>query len=325
MTGGGKMTRKERIEATLEFKQPDRPPHFEQLFEISLETFGMDFPAGEEFEKATGKNRKMLFEQTALLYAKIIEEFNWDAVAVCPPVVPAPYDDPDHYAYKFILFLKDYLKTYFKEEIPVGAFIWGSLICIDTIKDYVEFTVDLFENREKLHNWAETMCTDSLKHAKQLIDAGVDFIDIASDHAFNKGTFLSPGDFADLVTPYMKGLTSFIQSQGKWVIMHTDGDIMGILDQILDIKPDVLQSIDPMAGMDIKEIKKQTYGKIALMGNVQCSYVQSGPPEKIIESSKYCLEHGSPGGGYIFSSSNTIFKGVPLKNYRIMLDCLMKG
>ena len=115
-------------------------------------------------------------------------------------------------------------------------------------------------------------------------------------------------------------LTRYIQSRGVWVVMHSDGDLMNIMDQICEIKPDVLHSIDPMAGMDIKEVKRLTYGKVALMGNVQCSYLQEGPDEKIIESSQYCIEHGATGGGYIFSSSNTIFQGVPLENYRTMVD-----
>mgnify|MGYP006290514125 FL=1 len=56
------------------------------------------------------------------------------------------------------------------------------------------------------------------------------------------------------------------------------------------------------------------------MGNVQCSLLQDGPDEAIRESARYCLDHGSPGGGYIFGSSNTIFPGMPLKNYECMLE-----
>ena len=94
---------------------------------------------------------------------------------------------------------------------------------------------------------------------------------------------------------------------------------MRVLDQILEIGPHVLQSIDPMAGMDIAKVKQATYGRLALMGNVQCSLLQDGPDEAIRTSALYCLEHGSPGGGYIFSSSNTIFTGLPLSNYEYML------
>ena len=315
------ITRKERIAMALRFEEPDRPPHFEQLFELPMEAFGMKFPENSKFEGVVGDEKKRLFEQTALIYAKTIETFDWDAVIVSPPVVWPPYEDPGHNGYEFIPFLKDYLRSYFGEDIPVGAFLWFALLCIDTIKDYMEFSEMLFERRHEVHEWAERICDEGMRHVRQLINIGVDFIDIASDHAFNKGTFLSPNDFRELVTPYMKKLTRFIQSQGLWVIMHSDGDLMGIMDQIVEIKPDVLQSIDPMAGMNIKEVKRLTYGQVALMGNVRCSYLQEGPAEKIRESSRYCIDHGAPGGGFIFSSSNTIFPGVPLENYRVMLDC----
>ena len=53
-----------------------------------------------------------------------------------------------------------------------------------------------------------------------------------------------------------------------------------------------------MAGMDIAVVKKLTYGKMALMGNVQCDLLQDGPKEAIRQSVLYCLEHGAPGGGY---------------------------
>ena len=56
------------------------------------------------------------------------------------------------------------------------------------------------------------------------------------------------------------------------------------------------------------------------MGNVQCSLLQDGPKAAIRESALYCLRHASPGGGYIFGTSNTIFPGMPLANYEYMLE-----
>ena len=94
---------------------------------------------------------------------------------------------------------------------------------------------------------------------------------------------------------------------------------MPILEQIVEVKPDVIHSIDPMAGMDIAEVKKITYGKAALMGNVKCSSLQDGKDEEIKESVDYALEHASKGSGFIFSSSNCVFKGLPLQNYEKML------
>jgi uroporphyrinogen decarboxylase len=145
------------------------------------------------------------------------------------------------------------------------------------------------------------------------------WIDIASDYAFNKNTFISPKDFARFIAPYLAAVVDLVKSQRVYVVLHSDGYLMRVLDQILEFGPHVLQSIDPMEGMDIAKVKQATYGRLALMGNVQCSLLQDGPDEAIRTSALYCLEHGSPGGGYIFSSSNTIFTGLPLSNYEYML------
>jgi hypothetical protein len=40
----------------------------------------------------------------------------------------------------------------------------------------------------------------------------------------------------------------------------------------------------------------------------------------IRESALYALDHGTPGGGYIFSTSNSLFPGLPLSNYEYMLS-----
>jgi uroporphyrinogen decarboxylase len=95
---------------------------------------------------------------------------------------------------------------------------------------------------------------------------------------------------------------------------------MPILDHLIDIEAHCLQSIDPMAGVDIAEVKRICAGRLALMGNVQCSLLQDGPKDAIRASARYCLENASSGGGYIFSTSNTIFPGMPPENYDYMLE-----
>ncbi len=308
------MTPKKRLAAALRFEEPDRPPHFEQTFELEKEAFGLAHPGEKEIEAASGPERERLFARCAEIYARTVQEFGWDAALVWRPAMR------NEAQYEFIPFLKRYLGP----DVPVGSFVWGSSISIDMVSDYVRFSVDLYEDIGKLHAWAQSMLDSSREHARRLIDAGCDLIDIASDYAFNSGVFISPKHFRSLVTPYVADLVSFIKKNGVTVILHSDGNLMGVMDQIFEMAPHVLQSIDPMAGMDIAEVKKLTYGKIALMGNVNCSLVQKGPTERIIESACYCIDHAAPGGGFIYSSSNTIFKGVPLENYRAMVE-YMRG
>jgi uroporphyrinogen decarboxylase len=306
--------RYDRFMDAISFKPVSRPPHFEQIFDLSEEAFGVCMPSEREMQAASAEVRKILFEKLAEIYARIIDRFKWDALLIWNPVID--YD----LLYEFIPFLKRYLRAYFGEQIPVGSYVWWAVHCIDTVKDYMQFSVDLYENPAELHAQAEEMIKIATLHAKKLAEAGCDLIEVGSDMAYNSGPFLSPSQFKEFVTPYLFQIIKSIKDMKCKCILHSDGNLNPVMDQIIAVEPDVLQSIDPMAGMDIREIKKLTYGKFALMGIVNCSVLQSGTPEHIIDSASYCLRYGAEGGGYIYSSSNTIFKGIPLGNYELMLN-----
>lgn len=304
----------DRLEKALNFQETDRPPHFELKFELQEEAFGMEFPSHEELCKATGKEREKLYGVCAEIYARTVERFKWDAVGVWHP------GSRDEIQYDFIPFLKKHIG----DDIPVFSYLWESFVSLETVKDYMEFSIKLAEEPEEIHKWAASMLQDAKEHVRNLIDAGVYGIIIANDSAFNDGPFLSPSQHAEFCAPYVRKLIEEVRSRGARTGYHTDGNLMKIMDQIIDIKPDFLHSIDPMAKMDIKSLKELTYGKITLMGNVQCNFLQDGPAEDIVGSAQYCLDHATKGGGYIFSTSNTIFKGMPLHNYELMMDYYWK-
>jgi uroporphyrinogen decarboxylase len=127
--------------------------------------------------------------------------------------------------------------------------------------------------------------------------------------------------FRQFVTPYLKELVAGYKELGFYVIKHTDGNLMPILDQLLECEPHGLHSIDCQArDMDIAVIKRLAGDKVCLFGGVQCSLLQTGTEEQIVEQCKYVLRHGMPGGGYIYGTTNVAFKGLPLERYLLILE-----
>ncbi len=300
------MTGKQRFLQALRFEQPDRPPHFESMFELEQEAFGLRFPPRERWAGMGGPEKRRAVAQCMAIYERIVERYQWDALAVY-----WPWGDPEGVRAA---------KATFAEDIAVGGMVGGGVLSIDGTTDWMEFAVTLVEAPEQLHLLAEAKCRAAIRQVELMVEAGADFIFMPNDVAFNAGPFISPADFAALVTPYWERQVRRVKELGAIAIIHTDGQIMPILDQLLAIGAHALMSLDPMAGVDLREVKRLTYGRLALMGNVQCSLLQDGPPAAIRESALYCLQHGAPGGGYIFSTSNTIFPGMPLQNYEYMLS-----
>jgi uroporphyrinogen decarboxylase len=149
---------------------------------------------------------------------------------------------------------------------------------------------------------------------------GLDGFALCSDYCFNSGPFLSPRMFGEFITPYLARLTQAYREMGFYTIKHTDGNILPILDQLAQTHPHALHSLDPMAGVDIAEVKRRYGEELCLIGNVNCAKLDTGSEAEVVESARYCLRHGMPGYGYIFSTSNCIYTGMRLSRYDLMLD-----
>lgn len=300
------MTGKERFLMTMRFEEPDRPPHFETMFELEYEAFGLRFPERNSWGSMTAGEKDAAIGVCMAIYERIVERFAWDALAVY-----WPWCDTDGVAAA---------KRTFGDDIAIGSIVGGSVWSIDSISDWMQFAADLVERPETLHAEAERRTQQAFCQIDGLVGAGADFVLIANDVAFNAGPFISPSQFAEFVTPYWQRQVERIKAGGAIAMVHSDGNLMPVLDEMISLGAHALHSIDPMAGMDIAEVKRRTYGKLGLMGNVQCNLLQDGPIEAIRESALYCLTHAAPGGGYVFSTSNTVFPGMPLAHYEYMLE-----
>jgi uroporphyrinogen decarboxylase len=300
------MTGRERILKTLNFEEPDRPPHFEIMFELEKEAFGLQFPNRAIWSTCSLSKKQRLIAVCMEIYVRIVERYRWDALAVF-----WPWSDPDG-----VIAAR---KT-FGNRILIGSIVGDTTWSIENMRDWMQFSLDLVDHPERIHAAAEEKTLRAMTNFDRLIDAGAEFIHIVNDVAFNQGPFISPRQFSEFVAPYLARQVQHIKERGALPFVHTDGNIMPILDDYLSLGAACFQSVDPMAGMDIAEMKRRCHRRMALMGNVQCSLLQDGPKEAIRHSALYCLENASPGGGYIFGTSNTIFAGMPLDNYEYMLS-----
>ena len=163
----------------------------------------------------------------------------------------------------------------------------------------------------------------NIEMAKEAAKRGAKIAYTGDDFAYNSGPMCSPATFRRIFAPAMKRCIQAYKEIGLYVIKHTDGNIMPIIDMIVDAGFDCLDPIDPIAGMDLAYIKQTYGGRIAIKGNVNCaSTLVSGTVEETVAETKQCLKTAAPGGGYILSSSNSIHSSINPENYVAMLNTL---
>ena len=292
------MTNKDRLRMVLDGGVPDYPPHFELEFQLGKEWFGFDpADAGEDLDRWLGLHIE--------LQLRLVEELGYASAAF----------SPRHDIRRGV----GEVKKAIGDRALLRTHEWDGVFWMPSGSEMMDFVTKLFEQPEVLHAQARKKCDGAKDRLRQWADAGVDFFVLAYDFGFNRGPFISPTHFREFITPYLTEIVATAHDLGKKAILHSDGDIRLLLDQLRSAGLDGYQSVDPQGFMDIKAVREQ-YPDWILMGNVQCSTLQNVEESAIRESVRYCMTHGGMGKRYIFSTSNCIFAGMPPQSYRIMLD-----
>jgi uroporphyrinogen decarboxylase len=314
------MTPKQRAVAALELKTPDFVPTMEIDFELNEALTGKKLILGPELEKLSGKEKRRALHHNIEVYITTAQMLDYSAVTVHP--TPTPGYTPGNNYYPTLEDELYVIETIYKEagdQILVAAGIDATYAIPDGV-GIVDFSYQLADDPDTLFAYADTYTEWAMEQMEQMIGAGASVMYHCSDYCFNQGPFISPAMFEQFIYPFLRRQTLVLRAAGAYVIKHTDGNILPILEMLIDCRPHAIHSIDPIAGMDIAEVKKLISGRTAIMGNVDSSALQTGDVEKITESAEYALKQGMPGGGYIFSTCNSVFKGIKLENYKLMLD-----
>ncbi len=306
------MTPRDRFIAALQRKQtPGLVPHFELVFFLTMECFGKVHPNHRNYKQwgqMEEKERELHRRDMADVYIATAERFEHSAIFILPV---AGAEEVAHVA------------RVIREKTGDRYFLLthgDPTYAIPTGQDMTEWCAWLYDNVQEAKDKAARRVEQSLETAARHYRGVLDGIGMCADYCFNTGPFLGPDMFAEVVAPYLRTTCTGYREMGLHTIKHTDGNIMPIIDQLVDAGPDALHSLDPQGGVDIAEVKAKYGDRVALVGNVDCGKLDTGTDEEVIASARYCLKHGMPGGGYIFSTSNCIYTGMRLKRYEMILD-----
>lgn len=301
------MTSKQRMATALNLGIPDRVPTFELEFQLSEELMGKPFLTENDLKGLSEAEVDRRIAENAEFMIEVYDRLEHDAICI-------QYLNEQHIKQTIRR-----LHEFSGDRFMLLAHGDGTFAIPDGA-GMLEFVYRIADDPQGVHDQAERMVRDAIAHDLRLLDAGLDGFILCSDYCFNKGPFLSPKMFGEFVTPYLARLIAAIREHGGYAIKHTDGNIMPILDQLVSTNPHALHSIDPMAGVDIREVKRLVGDKVALCGNVHCAAMQTGTEQDVIDSAEYCLTWAKPGGGYVYCTSNIPFKGLPLERYLLVLD-----
>jgi uroporphyrinogen decarboxylase len=182
--------------------------------------------------------------------------------------------------------------------------------------DLVGFSLALYDDPEVIEIILKRYLKWFACASKEMIRRGADLIWCFDDFAYRSGPMMSPAVFREMLVPILLPVTRDISV--PW-IFHSDGNLNPILLDLLRLGMNGLHPIEPEC-MSLADLKSEIGNKVCLIGNVSVDVLSRGTAEETRLEIARCFREGSPGGGYMISSSNSIPCYAIPKNVKVMIE-----
>jgi uroporphyrinogen decarboxylase len=207
-------------------------------------------------------------------------------------------------------------------DVYIVAAVWGSHWEKAYFSRGIEnFLADLAGNTEWAQALLDLIIRKNLVMLENILTAPEpDAVLLGSDWGTQRDLIMSPECFRRMIKPGEKQEYDLIKRYGKQVFIHSCGNVLRIMDDLVELGVDCLNPVQPEC-MDL-QVLKQNYGDhISYYGGISTQKtLPYGTPAEVAEETRRTIELMARNGGYVTSPSQGIQIDVPYENLRALID-----
>jgi len=180
---------------------------------------------------------------------------------------------------------------------------------------------DQYRNRDQFVRLRDRILRFDMGVLEEWLRIGVDGVFFSDDWGTQDGLLINPTVWRELYKPCYEKLFGMVHEGGAHVWLHSCGDIMEIIPDLIDIGLDVLNPIQSRA-MDVDELGRRFGGELCFFGGLDVQMtVPHGRPEDIDREVQHLVQvFGRYNGGYIGGTSHTILPDAPVENIKAVFE-----
>ena len=217
------------------------------------------------------------------------------------------------------------LKNNYDQWVAEGRWITGNFwFGFDVTHSWMVGTENLLmamcEDPDWVMDMFDTYLNLDLECFNRIWDAGYHFdcITWPDDMGYKNSLFFSNEMYRELLKPFHKKAADWAHERGIYVHLHSCGDVMDRVDDLVEIGIDALNPLEVKAGMRPLELKEKYGDKLVLHGGINA--VLWDDREAILAEIRKYVPKLKENGGYIFSSDHSIPNSVSLENFRTIVE-----
>lgn len=184
---------------------------------------------------------------------------------------------------------------------------------------YEPFLIALADDPHWCKDMIDTALDLNLAMLEMAWDRGYAFdaVQWPDDMGYRNGLFFSVNTYREVVKPAQKRMIDWCHDRGIKAMLHSCGNIMELIPELVEIGLDALNPLEQKAGMDVFELKAKWGDRLVLEGGIDVRNMTDG--RKIEDEIRTKFEALKPAGGYIYFSDHSVPENVTFADYcRVM-------
>ena len=340
----------ERIKRMYEHREADRVPIIDKPWNGTLRRWREEgMPAGVQWEDYFGADKVAIFKVdiTPRYERKILEENDrWYIETSDWGVTMKHFKEedstPEFLDYKVVdeeswadakkrmtldddripwdMLKKEYPRWRTEGQWVRAVFWFGFDVTHSWMMGTENHLIAMYEDPDLVIDMYNTYLDCCIKQFEKIWDAGYKFDAIfwPDDMGYKGTTFFSNELYRELLKPVHKRAVDWAHNRGIYAHLHSCGNIMTRIDDLMDIGLDALNPLEVKAGMEPLTLKEKYGDKLTLHGGINA--VLWDDKDAVIEEVRRCVPVLKQNGGYIFASDHSIPNSVSLENFRAIVE-----
>jgi len=184
--------------------------------------------------------------------------------------------------------------------------------------------MDLLEEPELAEAVMDKGTEIAIERAKFNLDLGLKILRL-NDSAGNMSV-ISPTLWRRFIKPRFKRFCDEVHAYdaSARVYCHICGNVMPIVEDLLDTGLDCIGPLDPLGGVSPARIREEVGNRASLMGGVNTLSFINHTPEQIVEEARACIEGAGMHGGYLLGSGCVVPRSAKKENLLALVESAKK-